>query len=100
MASIQSFDWSSNAAWPSVAAIDLNRGRSGDGIGIKGASPYGNLLGSRAIASIIASSVRKPCNVILWKVLRAAVASCALREPRLAVREAMLDILILSLIHI
>ena len=94
MASIQLFDWVSNAAWPSVAAIDLNRGRSGDGIGIKGASPYGDLLGSRAIASIVVSSVRKPCNVILWKVLRAAVASCALREPRLTVREAMSDILI------
>ena len=94
MASIQSFDWGSNAAWPSVAAIDLNRGRSGDGIGIKGASPYGDLLGSRAIASIVAISVRKPCNVILWKVLRAAVASCALREPRLIVREAMSDMLI------
>ena len=65
MASIQSFDWGSNAAWPSVAATDLNRGRSGEGIGIKGASPYGDLLGSRAIASIVAISVRKPCNVVL-----------------------------------
>ena len=65
MASIQSFDWGSNTAWPSVAAIDLNRGRSGDGIGIKGASPYGALLGSRVIASIVVSSVRKFCNVIL-----------------------------------
>ena len=36
MASIQSFDWGSNTAWPSVAADDLNRGQSGDGIGIKG----------------------------------------------------------------
>ena len=35
MASIQSFDCGSNDAWPSVAAIDLNRGRSGDGIGIR-----------------------------------------------------------------
>ena len=32
--------------------------------------------------------------MILWKVLRAAVASCALREPRLIVREAMSEILI------
>lgn len=94
MASIQSFDCGSNDAWPSVAAIDLNSGRSGDGSGIKGASPYGALRGSRAIASIAAISVRKPCNVILWKVLRAAVASCALREPRLLVREAMSDMLI------
>ena len=95
MASIQSFDWGvSNAAWPSVAAIDLTRGRSGDGIGIKGASPYGDLLVSWAIASIIVSSVQKPCNVILWKVLRAALASCALRERRLIVREAMSEILI------
>ena len=77
-----------------MAAIDLNRGRSGDGIGITGASPYGDLLGSRAIVSIVVSSVRKPCNVILWKVLRAAVASCALREPRLIVREAMSDMLL------
>ena len=45
MASIQSFDWVSNAAWPSVAAIDLNRGRSGEVIGIKGASPYGGVPG-------------------------------------------------------
>ena len=82
MASIQLFNWGSNAAWPSVAAIDLNRGRSGDGIGIRGASPYGDLLGSRASASIVVSSVQKPCNVILWKVLRAAVVSCALRESR------------------
>ena len=94
MASIQLCDWGSNTAWPSVAAIDLNRGRSGDGIGSKGALLYGALLGSRAIASIVVSSVRKPCNVILWKVLRAAVASCALREPRLTVREAMSEILI------
>ena len=77
-----------------MAAIDLNRGWSGDGIGIKGASPYGDLLGSRVIASIVMSSVRKPCNVILWKVLRAAVASCVLREPRLTMRETMSDILI------
>ena len=94
MASIQSFDLGSNAAWPSVAAIDLNRGRSGDVIGINGALLYGDLLGSRAIASIVVSSVREPCNVILWKVLRAAVASCALRDPRLIVREAMSDMLI------
>ena len=80
MTSIQLFEWCvSNAAWPSVAAIDLNRGRSGYCVSIKGTSPYGALLGSRAITSIVVSSVWKSCNVILWKVLWAAVASYVLR---------------------
>ena len=82
MASIQLFVCGpSSTVWSREDAIFLNRGRSGEGIGMRTASLYRALLRSRVIASIVANSVREPCKVTLSKVLWVPVASFPLIEP-------------------